>query len=242
MWRFSERYQNKLQEADSTAFRNNIRNEVLMTEIIDNFIHPGTLILGDDGCSKLPDLYTEDRVNGFEIVQCDLDCDLDMKIIFRAIEKADGDYKKVREILKGSSTKDFDVDDYKFTVMPDGRIGAFSHKEFFRGYRYLDDTRKKTFEKKLCKLNNGNYSGCEKVSLIISSIGRQRGRLDAELTFNIYQEVLKNFVKTFDNIFLVTTSGVYEISKEVRLVKSYNNEFNSCIKSMKKVLRLDEYS
>ena len=102
---------------------------------------------------------------------------------------------------------------------------------------------KKTINKKLEKLNKGNYKSCKNISLIMLNFDRANGILNAKQVQKSYYEEAQNFTFLFDFIYYITIIGIYKINiNECFQLKKFNHdEFSLCVKEMKQMLQIDEY-
>ena len=75
---------------NNSLFAEQIRNELFVSVLLNNICLPGTFLLGEEGNS--PDLINNNKDIGYEITQCDLDCDLDSKYISIALNETNYDY------------------------------------------------------------------------------------------------------------------------------------------------------
>ena len=218
--------------------RNNWRNDTLLALLIDKYIFPfNLLIIGDDNVKHLPDLWDKDRTNGFEFVQCELDCDLDAKNIYKALKLNKNNYNKTIEMLKRDN---FPIDEYSFQRYG-SKIGSFSHKESGRSYGYLAPIYEKNIRNKLEKLNKGNYSGCQRCSLVISNIERSKDKSDVDLVKKIYERLSLNYTEKFDNVYVITTTGIYRIANDIEIMVEYKcSTFSYYVSKMKDKLRFTE--
>lgn len=232
---FREKYKMDFNE----KIRNNLRNDTLLALLIDRYIFPmNLLIIGDDNVNHLPDLWDIYKTNGFEFVQCELDCDLDKKKIYDALRQSGYDYNKTINLLK---TDNFPIQEYCFHCY-EGKIVAFYHNELGRNFDYLRSIYERNIKNKLEKLNNGNYNGCQKCSLVISNIERLRDKSDINLIKEIYEKLSLTFAKNFDNVYVITTTGIYQVSNNTEVIVEFEDfEFSYYVYLMKVILKfIDE--
>ena len=232
---FNEKYKMDFNE----DIRNNLRNDTLLALLIDKYIFPmNLLIIGDDNVNHLPDLWDIYKTNGFEFVQCELDCDLDKKQIYNALKQSGYDYNKTIEQLKKNT---FPINEYCFHCY-ESKIVSFFHNEFGRSFDYLYPIYEKNIKNKLKKLNKGNYNGCQKCSLVISNIERLRDKNDMELVKEAYEKLSLDFTRKFDNVYVITTIGIYNVTNNIETIVEFADfEFSYNVYLMKIILKfIDE--
>ena len=79
----------------------------------------------------------------------------------------------------------------------------------------MKDIYKEEIDKKLVKLNNGNYSSINGViSLCISILQRRKGLYDVNLILYQYWETVKNHKKGFNKIYVLTSDKIYILMPE----------------------------
>ena len=211
--------------------------ETLIGLIAQDYICNSELILGDDGMNHLPDLHAKDNSIGYEIVQSELVCDYQKNTIYKVMAEEGFEYARVWKRL---AQKKFPINNFSFSCNSEGIIVSFKHKEFFRKVNYLNEIHLKNIRNKLQKLNNGNYSSCKQINLIICSIARPRGFYEAEQVNMLYDKEMSGFKKSFDNVFLITNKGVYWVYPELEIVTSIKDTFTQYIHSMWNLLGLTE--
>lgn len=125
----------------------------------------------------------------------------------------------------------------------DNKIASSSIIECGHSLDWMLENYKDTIDKKLSKLNNGNYSLCKNVSLIILNLERINSLFSAKQVQKAYLEVKNNHVLTFDNIYYITTDGIYVINNvDLHTFKIFDNiEYIQCVKKIKMALKIDEY-
>lgn len=206
---------------DKIRTNSTVRSEVLVGVFIDKYIFTnGTLYVGTNPSEKLPDIHNNTNTVGFEVVNCEADVDFIHKDI---IEK----FAKINKAALNST-----VEDNVYST----------RKSFGHGVDWMVKKYKETLNKKLQKLNNGNYSGCSRVFLIILNILRANGMLNAKQIQQVYCEEIKNFSVGFANIYYITPNGIYLVNtNEVLNFKKFqNNEFSDCVMEMKQMLGIEE--
>ena len=219
------------------------RSEVLAIQFVNEYISPNNVWnVGADTKMNLPDIYSDNQDIGFEVVRCEAGIDFAHDDITKEFIKINYDYNKYQEIKSCDKNHIFNKLNLNLTVI-DNKIAASSTTEYGHSIDWMLENYKKTINKKLSKLNNGNYSLCKNVSLIILNLERINSLFSAEQVQKAYLEVKNNHVLTFDNIYYITTDGIYVINDiGLYTLKVFDNiEYSECVKKMKKSLKIDEY-
>ena len=105
---------------NNSLFAEQIRNELFVSVLLNNICLPGTFLLGEEGNS--PDLINNNKDIGYEITQCDLDCDLDSKYISIALNETNYDYNTFSQKIAEYGV---DVNKYHFNISEDGKVLSF---------------------------------------------------------------------------------------------------------------------
>ena len=239
MIRINKRYLKNIE------IRNDIgtRNEVLAIQFVNDYISPNNIWnVGADTNLNLPDIYSDKRDIGFEVVRCEAKIDFTHNDITKEFIKINYDYNKYQEIKSYDENHIFNKLNLKLTVI-DNKIAASSTTEYGHSLDWMLEDYKNTIDKKLKKLNNGNYSLCENVSLIILNLDRANSLFSAEQVQKAYLEVKNKYAMTFDNIYYITTDGIYVINDiGLYTLKIFDDiEYSQCVKKMKMTLIIDEY-
>lgn len=229
--------------------------EVLSGLIIDRYILKNNIInIGDSQQEKLPDIFTNDKKFGFEATRCESEMDFYHDDFQKYLDSINYDYNTYKHIDEAKTHKEVAslIDDklfekikkYKINVVVDNdRIvsstpGFISHKKVWLKPVYLN-----SLNKKLKKLNNGNYSGCSNVSLVLVMISEIVGIEQADIIKNIYSSIYNNYQNKFSSIYLFTTDDIFEITnKEVKLIHHYKNgEFHDLVDDVHRMLKIFKY-
>ena len=218
------------------AWSSKHRTEALMGIITERYISGSELVIGDNEKARLPDLYSEDHSVGYEVVQCELECDNLKHKIYKTILIYDGNSDETCEYL---SKKKFPVGKYDFYTDKDKKICSFRHNEYFRKVRYLDSVYKKNISGKLSKLNKGKYDSCRQKNLISCSILRLRGKIEAENVAKIYEAEHRKHHLSFDNVYFVTIKGVYIVYPKLKTIVEFD-DFSKYVIEMKAFLCIEE--
>lgn len=219
-------------------FVDSIRNETLISIIINKYICKEKLWLGGNTDNHLPDLFNEDKSTGFEIVQCELDSDLNTKLIYKAIREKGIRNEDVADALRTFNSPSFDKSNYSFSIDNNGLIAGFTQNSLGRSPGYLQAILERNIKLKIEKMLKGNYSACKNLYLVLSNIERAKDKSDAELTKGIYHKLIKDKTQKFKDVFLVTTSGIYSLDDTIADVYFSSRTFNNCVKAMKRKLNL----
>lgn len=230
---------------ENKKIRNNTttRAEVLAIDFVDGIIEPNdNWNVGAETSFNLPDIYNDNKTLGFEVVRCESEIDFRRDDIMKELENINYDYSKYLKIKANNKDHIFNNKEFIFSIF-DNKIISTSTKGFGHSIDWMINYYKKTIKCKLHKLNKGNYSECQKVSLIILSTYRVNDYIGAQQIQEIYSQQTHCFEKSFDVVYYITSSAIYFIKdKEASLFKQFNdNEFSKYVKQMKQKLKIDEY-
>ena len=190
------------------------------------------LILGDDFNCKLPDLYDEDHVLGFEIVQCEYRSNFFVGKDSRIAQENNYDYTKTVEALRNINVH---TDLLSFDCDNNNKITGVTVSQAFQENSLISYNLKN----KLNLLNKGHYDACNNIFLLISSILSCKDKFDVSEFHDLYIKLQNDFCRKFDSVYLFTSDGIYEISKKISLIKTLSSdEFNNIIRQAKKNKKL----
>lgn len=216
-----------------------IRNEILAALLLDcchiingNF----TLGLAND---KLPDLVSDDRQIGYEITQCELKEDLELKYLASALKKCNYSKNETAHFLKENCiTHRANLNDYLLLPVEGDKVLAYGSKSKPHGLYYHLDIFKSICKTKLDKLANGNYSNSTKTALVVNIFNRCKERDDAMQIFNLFNEMQEKRECTFFNLFLITSDKIYFLSTNNFLdsVDITDDLWKNCIEKMNGIL------
>lgn len=225
--------------------RNNttVRSEVLASVFVNKYIQNNDiLIVGTDTNENLPDIFNETKTCGFEVVECEAAIDFLHKDATKELVKINFDYEKYLEIKKCYPEHIFNKVNLNLTVI-NNRICATSTTNLGHSVDWMIKNYKNTLQKKLKKLNKGDYKNCLNVSLIFLNLFRANEIINAEQVMQSYFVEAKNFDLLFNYIYYVTTNGIYLINtNKCEALKLFNDdEFSVCVREMKGLLKIDEF-
>lgn len=229
--------------------------EVLSGLIIDRYILKNNLInVGDSQQEKLPDIFTIDKMFGFEVTRCESEMDFYHDDFQKYLDSINYDYNIYKHIDEAKTHKEVAslIDDklfekikkYKIKVVVDNdRIVSSTHGIIFHEKEWLKPVYLNSLDKKLKKLNNGNYSGCPNMSLVLFMVRRLVGIEQADIIKNIYSSIYNDYQNKFNSIYLFTTDDIFEITnKEVKLIYHYKNEeFYDLVDDVHRMLKILKY-
>lgn len=232
---------------ETEEIRNNstTRSEVFATQLVNSYISPNDVWnVGDDTNLSLPDIYNDSRNCGFEVVECEALIDFLHNDATKELVKINYDYSKYLETKNSNPKHIFNKVDLNMTII-DNRICATSTFGFGHSMDWMIENYRKEVNKKLNKLNNGNYKNCENVSLIVLNLARANGILNAEQVRQVYSEEIESnrYALLFNYIYYVTTDGIYLITpnKCQRFKIFTDDEYSINVRKMKQELKIDEY-
>lgn len=239
MIRIDNRYlKNELTRNDST-----VRNEVLASIFVEKYIYPNSILyIGTDPKKKLPDIHNKSNTLGFEVVRCEAANDFLHNDATKEFVKINHDYTKYLDLKNSNPEHIFNKVNLKLTVI-DNKICASSTLKYGHSIDWMLEKYKSTIQKKLKKLNSGNYENCSNVSLVILNLSRANGILNAEQVRHAYSEEAQKYTLLFNSIYYITTDGIYFIdTRECKILKSFiDNEYSISVRKMKQLLKIDEY-
>lgn len=179
--------------------------------INEYYFNDDTLIVWDEANKKLklPDIYNTNYTYGIEVVQLEKDRDFKTNRVWKLYEKYNGDYDKIKSDCDSLYPNEYMLKE------DNGLLCAFSTNGGAHSIDWMKDIYKDEIDKKLTKLNNGNYSSINgSVSLCISILQRHKQLYDVNLILYQYFEVVKNHEKGFDKIFVLTSDKMYILKPE----------------------------
>lgn len=209
-------------------------NEVICGLILEKYINTTCeLVVGDKPDKNLPDIYSSDEKIGYEVTNCEAKPDFHHRDYLKELSKLDFDLDKIKNSKIDLSNYNDIFTTVENNIITSTRLCALFHKNDWMLCNY-----KKCIDKKLTKLNNGNYRGCQNISLIILSVARLSGLEDAKFLQKAFQTVYRNHNKKYDNLYFFTTHDIFNITKDnIQTIRHYkNDEFGQIIETSKKIL------
>lgn len=201
------------------------RTELLAALIIDNNIYKDKeLFVGHPTHESLPDIFDEDKEKGFEVVTLEKDIDQIKDSVFYELSKVNFGKEKFKYKKKTFDKKGVIFEEKNEKIFIKNTFDC--HLE-----NWMDEDIKNMLNKKLKKLNNGNYNGCKDISLIILSIDRYRTKDFAISVFDFYNNIKKEYSFNFKNVYLVLSNKIYHFYYEN--IKEYEYDENIIINKMK---------
>ena len=218
-------------------------SEVFAAQLVNDYISPNDVWnVGADTNLDLPDIYNDAQTYGFEVVRCEALVDFLHHDAIKELAKINYEYPKYLEIKSSNPDHVFNKVSLNMTII-DNRICATSPFGFGHSIDWMARDYRKAIQKKLKKLNDGNYKNCSNVSLIILNLARANGILNAGQIRKIYFEESQKFSLMFNHIYYVTMKGIYLIdTTECKKFKIFSkDEYNIAVKEMKQKLKIHEY-
>ncbi|MEG1499951.1 MAG: hypothetical protein RR400_02685 [Clostridia bacterium] len=198
--------------SEGIEFRKNARDEEVFASRIlkNNFFRGRKLIVGDLFENKEPDIFTEDHKYGIDIVRSEA-------LGHFVFEKFKSDCANLGYDHKLCQTlANEHYSSWNFNVVKDERNGRI--KAFESNLKNVTKTEyyeviESNLRRKLDKLNCGNYSSCERIGIcLISNLSPKNGT-NLRNILRIYNNVKKDFNKTFDDVFIMFKKSFYHITK-----------------------------
>lgn len=230
---------------ETEEIRNNstTRSEVFATQLVDSYISPNDVWnVGAKTNLELPDIYNDSQNCGFEVVLCEASIDFLHNDVTKELININYDYSKYLEIKNNNPEHVFNKINLNMTII-NNRICSTSTLDLGHSIDWMTEKYKSTIQKKLKKLNSGNYENCSNVSLVILNLSRSNGILNAEQVRQAYSEEAQKYTLLFNSIYYITTDGIYFIdTRECKILKSFiDNEYCISVRKMKQLLKIDEY-
>ena len=232
---------------ETEEIRNNstTRSEVFATQLVDSYISPNNVWnVGAKTNLGLPDIYNDSKNCGFEVVQCEAPIDFLHNDVTKELIKINYDYSKYLSIKNNNPAHVFNKVNLNMTII-NNRICSTSTLDLGHSIDWMIENYRKEINKKLNKLNNGNYKSCTNVSLIILNLARANGNLNAQQVRQVYSEEIESnkFALRFNFIYYVTTDGIYLITPNEyqRFELFTDDEYSFNVRKMKQLLKIDEY-
>ena len=118
------------------------------------YLKDDTLVVGDESNKKLklPDIYNTNNTYGIEVVQLEKDRDFKKTRVWKLCEKYNGDYDKIKNDCDSLYPNEYILGECG------GLLGSFFTNGGAHSIDWMKDVYKEEIDKKLVKLNNGNYS------------------------------------------------------------------------------------
>ncbi len=230
---------------ETEEIRNNstTRSEVFATQLVDSYISPNDVWnVGAKTNLELPDIYNDSQNCGFEVVLCEASIDFLHNDVTKELININYDYSKYLEIKNNNPEHVFNKINLNMPII-NNRICSTSTLDLGHSIDWMTEKYKSTIQKKLKKLNSGNYENCSNVSLVILNLSRSNGILNAEQVRQAYSEEAQKYTLLFNSIYYITTDGIYFIdTRECKILKSFiDNEYCISVRKMKQLLKIDEY-
>lgn len=162
------------------------------------------LVVGDQSELKLPDIYTEDLLIGIEVVQMEKAEDLDTKYIWNEIKKNNGNFALTKKFCDENYPNKYHLEEYN------GKVFCFMTKGGSHSIDWMKPIYDREINKKLKKLNNGNYSGIKReIDLCISIVYRAKRLYDAKLITYSYKQIAKNYKDSYDKLYIIESDKIF---------------------------------
>ncbi len=190
------------------------------------------MLVGTNPNSLLPDIHISDNSLGFEVVRCvcekESEIERDAKLVDKYYNEKEHREKTLENIKKNIQPKIFYFD------MVSGNV-TMRYKPTVLSNDWILSVFKKELKRKLEKLNNGNYSNCKNVSLIVLNVSDITTDFNFDLILNVYKNTSKEFKQNFIDFYFITRTQIYYINKKdmEEEKKLLNDEFYILTNKMK---------
>lgn len=185
------------------------RTEVLMAYFLHKkYFLNQQLFVGDEG-GKFPDIRTKDNSLGIEVVQAEQSEDFAANLIWTKFDEYNGDAEKLTHYIK----KKLSQYEVKLFVN-NGKVEAWTTNDLGHSAYYSKRLFFTIINKKLEKLNSGNYSKIDgEIDLAIISVFRTRSDKHAREIFHEYKKIKSYYKQSFNKIFVLFTDAFYVIEE-----------------------------
>ncbi len=164
------------------------------------------LVVGDQAQLKLPDIYSKELSIGIEVVQMERAEDLDTKYIWNEMEKNNGDFDLTKKFCDENFPNKYHLEEHN------GKVVCFIVNGKSHRIDWMKPIYEREINKKLVKLNNGNYSGItNEIDLCISIIYRAKKLYDAKLIAYCYRQIAAKFQKAFNKLYIIESNKLFII-------------------------------
>ena len=200
------------------------RTEVLMAYFLHKkYFLNQQLLVGDEG-GKFPDIRTKDNSLGIEVVQAEQSEDFAANLIWTKFDEYNGDAEKLTHYIK----KKLSQYEVKLFVN-NGKVEAWTTNDLGHSAYYSKRLFFTIINKKLEKLNSGNYSKIDgEIDLAIISVFRTRSDKHAREIYQEYQKIKSYYKQCFNKIFVLFTDAFYVIEEnKIEKVAITKDELNS---------------
>ncbi len=185
------------------------RTEILMAYFLHKkYFLNEKLFVGDES-GKYPDIRTKDNSLGIEVVQAEQAEDFAANLIWTKFDEYHGDADKLTHYIR----KKLSHYEVKLFVN-NGKVEAWTTNDLGHSAYYSKRLFFTIINKKLEKLNSGNYSNINgEIDLAIISVFRSRSDKHAREIFEEYQKIKGYYKLNFNKIFVLFTDAFYIIDE-----------------------------
>lgn len=202
-------------------------DELLVKNVLEYFVYGRhSLEVGDNYALLLPDIYTKNHDVGIEVVNAELYVDQRKKSFLEYY--LENNYtekqKQILRMLANAQAFDIPAKLWLKTLIGEEKYKQYQdyvafakkkgdlHKDVLQGKKITEletSIFKKRVQKKIEKLLQGNYNGCQHVNLCVTAWKRPRGQAYVEQNIKMLEELQQQYGKTFERIFLIELDGIY---------------------------------
>ena len=125
------------------------------------------------------------------------------------------------EVTKAELNEDHEYDSKSLKINRSNiHLGKFRNIDYHLVYF------RKEIEKKLDKLNKGNYFGCEKVHIVFLNIKRAKSDSQIRKVKIIYDKLVRKYRQSFESLIVITSSNVYSFENNERIIPYEYNDYS----------------
>lgn len=176
-------------EINKTARREEI---FAYTVLAKKIFHDKKVLIGDNLTSNCPDVYSEDKAIGLEVVTCET---------FNT-------YKQVESLKLGNVYKRAcPTDEFRAKKIVQLNLGIPEEEEYYNLFE-------SALISKLDNLNSKWYKGCQKLYLAIVSTAEKNFKIDYSYMEKLSKHIFSQYEKTYEKTFLIIDNSIKEIDKD----------------------------
>lgn len=184
--------------------------EILLAYFLHEKVYPNEVLHIGDGNGKFPDIHTQNLNLGIEVVQAEFAEDFASNMIWKKYDEFKGNARKLKAYIKAKLSH-FDTT----LFVKNNKVEAWSTTLSGHSAYYSKHVFERAINKKLGKLNDGNYSSIKgEINLGIVSIFRAKPDRIIKDIQEKYENLKKYYKLNFKKIFVLFTDAFFVIDNE----------------------------
>lgn len=182
--------------------------EIMMAYFLRKKIYQNMLLFVGDEHGKFPDIHNANATIGIEVVQAEQAEDFVANLIWSKFDEYRADATKLKHYINHK------LSHYSIKLfVSDGKVEAWSTNDLGHSAYYSKRLFFTILNKKLDKLNSGNYSAISgEINLAILSVYRSRPEKHVREILNEYLKIKPYYRRNFNKIYILFTDALYEIN------------------------------